>query len=175
MQKINCCGMVHHNRQGMPADFGLKTLKLKEGDIIRKVKGGTSAVCWKDKREDHLLNNMLNPPASGHFEDKEGNASKHLFTESYNKGYWFLWVSLIRWHIAAAFPIRRGNGLKKLIFHLLDLTILNTFIRHITCGGKHTSIVPKTTSNHDRSPTREVCHFRLDFKDSNYWPAKSRS
>ena len=60
MQKINRCGTVHHNRQGMPADFGLKTLKLKEGDIIRKVKGGTSTVCWKDKR-DHLLNNRLNP------------------------------------------------------------------------------------------------------------------
>jgi hypothetical protein len=78
----------------MPADFGLKTLKLKEGYIIRKVKGGTSTVCWKDKR-DHLLNNRLNPPASGHFVDKARNASKHLCTESYNKGHWFLWVSMI--------------------------------------------------------------------------------
>jgi len=41
----------------MPADFGPKTLKLKEGDIVRKVKGGTSTVCWKDKREVHLLTN----------------------------------------------------------------------------------------------------------------------
>ena len=76
----------------MPADFGPKTLKLKEGDIVRKVKGGTSIVCWKDKIEVHLLTNMHNSPSSGHFVDEEGNASKPLCTESYSKGYWFLWV-----------------------------------------------------------------------------------
>jgi hypothetical protein len=49
MQKIDCCGMVHHNRQGMPADCGLKTLKLKEGDIICKVKGGTILCIGKER------------------------------------------------------------------------------------------------------------------------------
>jgi hypothetical protein len=33
-------------------------MKLKKGDIC-KVKGGTSAVCWDDKIEVHLLTNML--------------------------------------------------------------------------------------------------------------------
>jgi hypothetical protein len=73
--KINCCGTVHQNRQIMPTDCGLKTLKLWKGDIVCKVKGGTSAVCWKDKRQVYLLTNKNNLPASGHFVDEEGKAS----------------------------------------------------------------------------------------------------
>jgi hypothetical protein len=76
-RKITSCGTVHHNRQGMPANFGPKTLKLKKGDIIYKVKGGISTVL-KDKREVYFLTNMHNLPASGYFLDKEGNASKPL-------------------------------------------------------------------------------------------------
>jgi hypothetical protein len=115
---------------------------------------------------------------------------KPLCTESYSMGYWFMWVWVIWWQIAAAFLVRRGNGPKKLIFHLLDLTILNNFISHKMCGGKHTSVVLRTTcrspipvaqdinprpstSRHGRPPSREVHHFCLDFKDSNHWPAKS--
>jgi len=44
-RKISTFGTVSQNRQGMPANFGPKTLKLKKGDIC-KVKGGTSAVRW---------------------------------------------------------------------------------------------------------------------------------
>jgi hypothetical protein len=50
----------------MPRNFGPKTLKLKRGDIICKVKGGTSAVSCKDKREMYLLTNTYNPLALGH-------------------------------------------------------------------------------------------------------------
>jgi len=92
MQKINFCGAVHHNRQGMPTDFGLKTLKLKEGDIVRKVKGGTSTVCWKDKREVHLLTNMHKPYDQVTLWTKKEMHQKPLCTESYSKGYWFVWV-----------------------------------------------------------------------------------
>ena len=68
-RKINCCGTVHHDRQGMPTNCRLKTLKLWKGDNDCKVKGGTSAVCLKDKRQVYLLTNKNNLPASGHFVD----------------------------------------------------------------------------------------------------------
>jgi len=53
--KINCCGIVHHNKQVVPTDCGLNTLKLWKGDIVCKVKGGASAVCWKGKRQEASL------------------------------------------------------------------------------------------------------------------------
>jgi hypothetical protein len=176
----------------MPANFGPKTLKLKKGDIICKVKGGTSAVCWKDKREVYLLTNMHNPPASGHFVDEEGNASKPVCIESYNKIMGFVDLSDM---MANSYSISRKmwKWPKKLFFHLLDLTILNALIIHKSCGGKlthklfreqlvgglihiaqHVNPHP-STSSHGRPPSWEVRNFRLDIKDSNHWPAKGHS
>jgi hypothetical protein len=40
---------VLHNRKGIPENLGSKT--LKKVDLLCKVKGGTSAVCCKDKQE----------------------------------------------------------------------------------------------------------------------------
>jgi hypothetical protein len=74
-KKINCCGTVHHNRQGMPMNCGLKTLKLWIGDTDCRVKGGASATCWKDKRQVYLLSNKNNLPASGHFVKKKMHQS----------------------------------------------------------------------------------------------------
>jgi hypothetical protein len=48
-RKINSCGTVLRNRKGMPENFGPKM--LKKGELLCKVKGGTGAVCWKDKQE----------------------------------------------------------------------------------------------------------------------------
>jgi hypothetical protein len=61
-RKINYCGTVHHNRQGMPTG-GTKTLKLWKGDTDCRVKGGTSAVFWKDKRQVYFFTNMNNSPS----------------------------------------------------------------------------------------------------------------
>jgi hypothetical protein len=76
-------------------------LNLKKAGIICKVKGstsfiffdlkykkcGTSALRWKDEREIYLLTNTHNPPSSSHSVEEEENASKPLYTESYNKEY----------------------------------------------------------------------------------------
>lgn len=52
-REINSCGTVHHKRKGTPHTLGQKALQLKKGDILCKVKGGTHAVCWQDKRSLH--------------------------------------------------------------------------------------------------------------------------
>jgi hypothetical protein len=62
-RKINSCGIVQHNRKGMPENFGPKMLKLKKENILCKGKGGSSTVCWKDKQEVYLLTNMHQTPA----------------------------------------------------------------------------------------------------------------
>jgi len=74
----------------MPTNSDPKTLKLKKGDIICKVKGQKSAVCWKDENKLYLLTNMHNPSPSGHFvEEKEENVPKPPCTESYNNSMGF--------------------------------------------------------------------------------------
>ena len=77
----------------MPTDCGLNTLKLWKGDIVCKVKGGTSAVCWKGKRQVYLLTSKKNLPASGHFVNEEENASKSVCIKSYTKSTGFVDLS----------------------------------------------------------------------------------
>jgi len=77
----------------MPTDCGLKTLKLWKGDTVCKVKGGTSAMCWKEKRQVYPLTNTITLPASGHFVDEEENASKPVFIKSYTKSMGFVDLS----------------------------------------------------------------------------------
>jgi hypothetical protein len=188
-RKINSCGTVRHNRKGMLPNFGPKVLKLKKGDILCKVKGGTSAVCWTDKREIYLFTNMHEPPISGHYVDEEVNASKPLCIESYKRKMGFVDMSDI-WRTATAFPERHGNGQKKLFFHLVDLTVLKAFIIHSSCGGTLSHKVFRerlvsgfthaaqdintspTTSDSRRPSSQAVRVCRLDDKHSNHWPNK---
>lgn len=53
------------------------------------MKEGTSAVCWRDRREVYLLTNMPNTPPV----DEEGNASQSLCSESCNKSTGFVDLS----------------------------------------------------------------------------------
>jgi hypothetical protein len=77
----------------MPPNFGPKILKLKKGGILYKVKRGTSAVCWKDKQEVHLLTTMHKPPLSRHYVGEGGKTSKPLCIESYNSNIGFFDMS----------------------------------------------------------------------------------
>jgi hypothetical protein len=62
-QKINCCGTVRPNRKGIPDDFRIKTLKLKQGDVRVRTSGDMTALVWKDKRDVYILTNIHDPPA----------------------------------------------------------------------------------------------------------------
>jgi len=48
-QKINACGTVRHDKHGMPQDIGPKSLKMKRGYIVTRVRGTLRAVHWKDR------------------------------------------------------------------------------------------------------------------------------
>ena len=60
-QKINAYGTVRQDRRGMPRDIRRKSLKLKRGDIVTRVRGTIRAVRWKDRRDVYMLTNMHAP------------------------------------------------------------------------------------------------------------------
>ena len=94
-------------------------------------------MCWKDKRQIYLLTNM-NLPASGHFVDKEGKASKSVCIKSYAKSMGFVDLSDMM-ATSHSISYRTWNGLKILFILLPGLTILNTIIiLYKTWGVTHT-------------------------------------
>jgi hypothetical protein len=72
-------------------------------------------VCWKDKREVYAFSSMHSTPAEG------GKAVKPLIIEDYRTLAW-----VIGWRTATALARKPGNG-RKTLYHLLHLTILNSY------------------------------------------------
>jgi hypothetical protein len=62
----------------MSTDSNPKTLKLKKVEIICKVKGLTSVVCWKDEKKVYLLTKMHNTPPSYHLWKKKKKMHQNL-------------------------------------------------------------------------------------------------
>jgi hypothetical protein len=125
-RKINCCGTVRLNQKGMPQEFR-KTMKLTRGDIWNRVSGNLTAMTGKDKRHVNMLTNMHHPPAEGNFHDEHGNALKPAIIQDYNQhmGYADKCDCLTN-----AYSIGRWiwKWMKELFFHLLDLTVINSYI-----------------------------------------------
>jgi hypothetical protein len=134
-QKINCCGTVPPNHKGMPDNFRSKELKLKRGDVRVRTSGDMTAVVWKDKYNVHMLTNMHDPPAEGNFCDESGNALKPEIVEHYNQHMRYVNKSD---RMANSYSIshRTWKWMKKFFIHLLDLTILNSYILLRSCGSK---------------------------------------
>ncbi|XP_023715315.1 piggyBac transposable element-derived protein 4-like [Cryptotermes secundus] len=82
-RKINSCGTVRNDRCGMPQEIRPKSMELKKGDIVTRVKGHLSVVRWKDKRDVYVLTNLHPPPLEGNFRDESGHAVKPHVTEDY--------------------------------------------------------------------------------------------
>jgi hypothetical protein len=136
-RKINACGTVRHDRRGMPKDIGPKSLKMKKGDIVTRVRGNLRAVRWKDKRDVYILTNMHDPPVEGNFSDESGCAIKPTVVEDYNTYMGFVDKS-DRMVNSYGISRRTWKWTKKLFFHLTDMAILNAFLIRKLCGGKMT-------------------------------------
>jgi len=134
--KINSCGTVRPNRRDMPSDFGPKQLKLKRGDVRVRTRGGFTALVWKDRREVYMLTNMDPPPAEGNFCDSNHPMKPHI-VERYNQHMGYVNNSD---HMANSYSMSRCTfeWTTKIFFHLLDLTVLNSWILLSSCGAKYT-------------------------------------
>jgi hypothetical protein len=133
-RKINCCSTVRLNRKDMPQEFR-KTMKLTWGDLRTRVRGNPTAMIWKDKRHVNMLTNMHHPPAQGNFHDEHGNTLKPVIIQDYNQHMGYVDKSD---RMTNTYYISRWTWkwMKKLFFHLLDLTVLNSYIILHFCSSK---------------------------------------
>jgi len=188
--KINSCGTVRPNRRDMPRDFGPKQLKLKRGDVRVRTRGGLTALVWKDRREVYMLTNMDPPPAEGNFCDDSNRPVKPHIVERYNRHMGFVDNSD---RMANSYSMDRRNlkWTTKLFFHLLDLTILNSWILLSSCGAQYThrdfrlllvrNLIEEAGKSQDRPtpsligrPSTAAANVvRLESRHNQHWPAKS--
>ena len=119
-----------------PLYFGPKKLKLKRGYVRVKTRGGLTALVWKDKREVYMLTNMDPPPAEGNFCDNSNRPMKPHIVEWYNRHMGFD----ISDRMANNYSMSRRNfkWTTQLFYHLLDLTVLNSWIVLSSCGAQYT-------------------------------------
>ena len=190
-RKINACGTVRHDRRGMPRDIGPKSLKMKRGDIVTRVRGKLRAVRWKDRRDVYILTNMHSPPVEGNFTDDSGHAIKPRVVEDYNAYMGFVDKS-DRMVNSYGISRRTWKWTKKLFFHLTDMTILNAFLIHKSSGGKmthksfrevlvrdliilsHEENVTASGVSRGRPSPFGIQLSRLEVKHSQHWPSKGK-
>ena len=134
-RKINSCGTVQPNRRDMPSDFGPK-LKLIRGDVRVRTRGGLTALVWKDRREVYMLTNMDPPPAEGNYCDDSNCPIKPHIVEQHNRHMGFVDIS-DRMANSYLMDWRNLMWTTKLFFHLLDLTVLNSWILLSSCGAQY--------------------------------------
>lgn len=70
-KKINSCGTVTPNTKGVPGNLGTKKIKLKWCEI-QITRADLMVILWTDKRVIHMLMNICDEPAQGHFCDENG-------------------------------------------------------------------------------------------------------
>jgi hypothetical protein len=133
-------------------------LKLKKGDLLCKVKGGTGTVCRKDKWELYLLTNMHQPPTSGQYVGTEGNASKPLGIESYNSSMGFVDMSDM---MVNRYGISRNTSRPHSPQHLFNSLLSHKVFREqlvSSCNHAAQNINPTpSTSGYGQTSSQAVC------------------
>jgi len=111
----------------MPPDFGPKQMKFKRGDIRVRTRGVLTTLVWKDRREVYVLPNVDPPLAEGNFCGNSNCPMKPHIVELYNRHMSYADNSD---HMANSYSMSRCTfkWTTKLFFHLLDLTVLSSWI-----------------------------------------------
>jgi hypothetical protein len=108
---------------------------MKRGDLATRVRGTLRAVRCKDRWDVYILTNMHAPPVEGNFTDTSAQAIKPHVVADYSAYMEFVDKSdrmVNRYRTAH----RTWKWIMKLFFHLTDMTILNAFLIHKSCGSK---------------------------------------
>jgi len=177
-------------RRDMPSYFGPKQLKLKRGDIRVRTRGDLTALVWKDRLEIYILTSMDPPPAEGYFCDDSNHPMKLHILEQYNRHMGYVDNSDCMAN-SCSMSRRTFKWTTKLFFHLLDLTVLNSWILVSLYGAKYThrdfrlllvrNLIEEAGKSQDRPTPRlvgwpsaaatNVLH--LESRHNKHWPAKS--
>jgi hypothetical protein len=109
-------------------------MKMKKGDLMTEVKGTLTAIVWKDRRNVIILTNMLSSPLEGNFCDENGKAMKLAIVQDCNRHMGYVDKSD---RMMNSYSVRRltWKWTKKLFFHFMDLSILNSIIILASCGS----------------------------------------
>jgi hypothetical protein len=172
----------------MPRDFGPKQIKLKSVDVRLRTWGKLTALVWKDRREVYMLTNMDPPPAEGNFCDDSNSPVKPHIVEQYNRHFGFVDNS---GRMANSYSMDRRHlkWTTKLFFHLLDLTILNSWNLLSSCGAQYThpdfrlllvrNLIEEAGNSQDLStpsvigrPSTAAANVLHEVRDNKHWPAK---
>ena len=175
----------------MPSDFGPKKLKLTKGNIRVRTRGNLTALSWKDRRDVSLLTNMDPSPEEGNFCGESKQAVKPQIVARYN---WHMGYVDISDRMANSYSMcrRTFKWTTKLFFHLLDLTVLNSWILLSSCGAKCThkdfslllvrNLIKEAGRSHYRPtpsmpgrPSAAAANMRLDSCHNQHWPAKHKN
>jgi len=139
-----------------------------------------------------MLTNMDPPPEEGNFCDENNHPVKPHIVEWYNRHMGYVDNS-DRMATSYSMSRRTLKWTTKLFFHLLDLTVLNSWILLSSCGAKYTHrdfrllLVRNLTEEAGKSqdyPTPRLVRrprsaktnvVRLESCHNQHWPAKSPS
>jgi len=134
---------------------------------------------------------MHAPPVEENFTQESGQAIKPCVVEDYNAYMGFVDKS-DRMVNSYGIARRTWKWTKKMFFHLTDMSILNAFPLHKSCGGKMThkvfrgilvceliihsqegNVTASGTSKGRPSPAASQLS-RLEVKHSQHWPSKGK-
>ena len=185
-RKINSCGTVQPNRRDMPRDFVRKQVKIKRGDVRVRTREGLTVLVWKERWEVYML-------TWTHHQQKEIFVTTAI--AQWNLTLWngttSTWVTSTI--LANSYSISQHTFIwtTKLFFHILDLTVLNSWILLSSCGAKYTHqdfrllLVRNSNEEAGKSqdhPTRRLVGspssgakniLRLENCHNKHWSAKS--
>lgn len=139
-EKTDLYGTMRSNRKEIPVQFQQK--KLKKGEIIAYQRGKTMILKWKDKRDICLLSTIHNAEMKEtNKRDLQGNViKKPQVVLDYNDTMGG--VDRLDQHLHD-YPIARKRGkkyYKKIFFHLLDISVWNSFILYQKNGGRKNNL-----------------------------------
>ena len=118
----------------MPPDFGSKK-QTEKGRCKGKDQAKFDSISFEGQTR-HLNANMDMPPAEGNFCDDNHHPVKPHIVARYNRHMDY--VNSDRMANSYSMSRRNFKCTMKLFFHLLDVTVLNSWILLSLCGAKYT-------------------------------------
>ena len=102
-----------------------------------RTRGNLTALAWKDRLDVYILTNLDPPQEEGNFCDDSKRTVKLQIVARYNRHMGYVDISD---GMANSYSMCRRNfkWTMKLVFHFLDLTVLNSWILLSSCGAKCT-------------------------------------
>ena len=176
----------------MPSDFEPKKLKLTKGITRVRTRGNLTAFALKDRQDVYILTNMDPPPEEGNFCVDSKRTVKPQIMARHN---WHMGYVDISDHMAKTYLMYRHTfkWTTILFFHLLDLTVLNSWILLSSGGAKCThkdfrlllvrNLIEEAGRSHYRPisslvgrPSAAAANvMRLDSHHNQHWPAKHKN